>query len=75
MSLAPRFLSLCGYISVLFGLLLGVSGSAQAGAILVAVGTAGVGLSTTSVSKVGRYLPLAIALALFALAIALPRGR
>ena len=42
---------------------------------MIAVGMAGVGLSVTAVSTVGRYLPLAIALALFALAIALPRGR
>jgi len=75
MSLAPRFLSYFGYAFVLFGVLLGVLGSVQAGSILIAVGMAGVGLSVTAVSTVGRYLPLAIALALFALAIALPRGR
>lgn len=75
MSLAPRFLTISGYALVLFGVLLGILGSVQPGSILVAVGTAGVGMSTPQVSKVGRFLPLVIALALFVLALALPRGR
>ncbi|HUW86854.1 MAG TPA: hypothetical protein VMW30_00535 [Candidatus Paceibacterota bacterium] len=75
MSLAPRFLSLSGYTFVLFGVTLGMLGAVQIGSILVAIGMAGVGMSTPRVSTVGRFLPLAIALALFALALALPRGR
>ncbi|MFA5919417.1 MAG: hypothetical protein WC800_07760 [Candidatus Nanopelagicaceae bacterium] len=75
MSLAPRFLTLSGYTFVLFGVLLGLLASVQAGSIAIALGTAGVAISSPRVSTVGRFLPLAIALALFALALALPRGR
>lgn len=75
MSLAPRYLSYSGYAFVLFGVLLGLLASVQAGSIAIALGTAGVAISTPRVSTVGRFLPLAIALALFALALALPRGR
>lgn len=75
MSLAPRFLSLSGYALVFFGVLLGMVGSVQVGSMVIALGTAGVAISAPRVSTVGRYLPLAIALALFALALALPRGR
>lgn len=75
MSLAPRFLTFSGYAFVLFGVLLGVLGSVQAGSIAIALGTAGVSITTPRVSTVGRFLPLVIALALFALALALPRGR
>jgi hypothetical protein len=75
MSLAPRLISLSGYTFVLFGVALGILGAVQVGSIFVAIGTAGVGISTPRVSTVGRFLPLAIALALFALALALPRGR
>lgn len=75
MSLTPRLLSLSGYSFVLFGVALGILGAVRVGAVLIAVGTAGVSLSTPRVSRVGRYLPLAVALALLALALALPRGR
>ncbi|MBI3429848.1 MAG: hypothetical protein HY050_07340 [Actinobacteria bacterium] len=75
MSLTPRLLSFSGYSFVLFGVALGILGAVQGGSILIAIGTAGVSLSTPRASKVGRYLPLAIAVALLALAVALPRGR
>lgn len=75
MSLAPRYLSYSGYAFVLVGVLLGTVGSVQAGSIVIALGIVGVAISTPRVSTVGRFLPLAIALALFALALALPRGR
>lgn len=75
MSLATRYLTLSGYAFVLTGVLLGIVGSVQAGSIVIALGIVGVAISTPRVSTVGRFLPLAIALALFALALALPRGR
>ncbi len=75
MSLTPRLLSFSGYSFVLCGVALGILGAVQGGSILIAVGMAGVSLSTPRVSRVGRYLPLAMAVALLALALALPRGR
>ncbi|MDP1719729.1 MAG: hypothetical protein Q8L08_01830 [Candidatus Nanopelagicaceae bacterium] len=75
MSLAPRLLSFSGYTFVFFGVLLGILGAVQVGSIVIALGTAGVAISTPRMSTVGRFLPLAIALALFVLALALPRGR
>lgn len=75
MPLASRHLTLSGYALVLFGVLLGIVGSVQIGSMVIALGTAGVAIAAPRVSTVGRYLPLAVALALFALALALPRGR
>ena len=75
MSLTPRLITFSGYTFVLCGVALGILGTVQGGSILIAFGTAGVSLSTPRVSRVGRYLPLAIAVALCALALALPRGR
>lgn len=63
------------YIAVAVGVLLGVFGIVRGGSVLIALGSAGVAISRRSERAIERYLPLALALALFAVALALPRGR
>jgi hypothetical protein len=75
MQLNDRLLSLLSYAAVLIGVALGASGVVRGGSLFIAVGTAGVALKSRNFRSVQFYLPLAIAIALFVLAIALPRGR
>lgn len=75
MQLNDRLLSLISYAAVLIGVALGASGVVRGGSLFIAVGTAGVALKSRNFRSVQFYLPLAIAIALFVLAIALPRGR
>jgi hypothetical protein len=75
MQLNIRLLSLASYAAVVIGVALGVSGIVRGGSLFIAVGTAGVALKSPNFRSVQFYLPLIIAVALFALAIALPRGR
>lgn len=66
---------MASYAVVLIGVALGVSGLVRGGSLFIAVGTAGIALKSRNFRSVQFYLPLAIAIALFVLAIALPRGR
>ena len=66
---------MASYVVVLIGVALGVSGLVRGGSLFIAVGTAGIALKSRNFRSVQFYLPLAIAIALFVLAIALPRGR
>lgn len=75
MQLNQRVLGIASYVAVLIGVALGASGVVRGGSLFIAVGTAGVALKSRKFRSVQLYLPLAIAIALFALAIALPRGR
>jgi hypothetical protein len=75
MQLNDRLLNLCSYVAVLIGVVLGASGVVRGGSLFIAVGTAGVALKSRNFRSIQFYLPLIIAVALFALAIALPRGR
>jgi len=68
-------LSMASYAAVLIGVVLGASGVVRGGSLFIAVGTAGVALKSRNFRSVQFYLPLLIAVALFTLAIALPRGR
>ncbi len=68
----PSFL---GYGLVVLGAALGAFGLVQVGLVCIAVGMAGVSLGSRPKSRVERYLPLALALGLFLLALALPSGR
>ena len=68
-------LGLISYGLILTGMVLGVLGAVRGGSLFIAVGTAGIALKTRDFRRIEFYLPLAIAIALFALAIALPRGR
>jgi len=75
MQLNNRLLSLVSYGLVLTGVILGVLGVVRGGSLFIAVGTAGIALKSRDFRSIQFYLPLAIATALFVLAIALPRGR
>jgi hypothetical protein len=75
MQLNNRLLGLLSYGLVVTGVALGVLGFVRAGSLFIATGTAGIALKLRDFRRIEFYLPLAIAVALFALAIALPRGR
>ncbi|MEY3973338.1 MAG: hypothetical protein RJA71_650 [Actinomycetota bacterium] len=62
------------YIAISLGVILGVAGFVRSGALVISAGTAVIALAQWNQRKIERYLPLAIALLLFGLAIALPKG-
>ena len=68
-------LSIASYLAVLVGVVLGASGIVRGGSLFIAAGTLGIALKSRNFRRVEFYLPVVIALALFALAIALPNGR
>jgi hypothetical protein len=70
-----RLLSILSYAAVLIGVVLGASGIVRGGSLFIAAGTLGIALKSRNFRRIEFYLPVAIAVALFALAIALPRGR
>ena len=65
-------LSRIGYSLVGLGVVAGIVGWVKAGAIIIAIGSAGVSLSRDGRGKIERFMPLVLALALLALAISLP---
>ena len=75
MQLNNRLLTLVSYGLVLTGVVLGIFGVVRGGSLFIAVGTAGIALKLRDFRRIEFYLPLALAVALFVLAIALPRGR
>jgi hypothetical protein len=75
MRLNNQLLTLVSYGLVLTGVVLGVLGVVRGGSLFIALGTAGIALKSRDFRSIQFYLPLAIAIALFVLAIALPRGR
>jgi hypothetical protein len=75
MPLNDRLLSLLSYAAVLVGVILGVTGIVRGGSLFIAAGTMGIALKSRNFRRIEFYLPVVIAIALFALAIALPRGR
>jgi hypothetical protein len=70
-----RLLSTISYAAVLIGVALGATGIVRGGSLFIAAGTLGIALKSRNFRRIEFYLPVAIAIALFALAIALPRGR
>jgi hypothetical protein len=70
-----RLLSTISYAAVLIGVVLGATGIVRGGSLFIAAGTLGIALKSRNFRRIEFYLPVAIAVALFALAIALPRGR
>lgn len=62
------------YISISVGVIAGVAGFVRTGALLISIGTGVIALSQWSKRRFERYLPLVIAIVLFGLAIALPKG-
>ncbi len=75
MQLNNRLLGVVSYGLVLTGVALGVLGIVRGGSLFIAVGTAGLALKSRDFRRIEFYIPLALAVALFVLAIALPRGR
>lgn len=63
------------YSLVAAGVIAGALGLVRTGSLLIAIGTAIFALSQRSQRKIELYLPLAISISLFVLAVALPRGR
>ena len=75
MQLNNRLLSIISYAAVLVGVVLGASGIVRGGSLFIAVGTVGIAFKARGSRRFDFYFPLVIAIALFALAVALPRGR
>ena len=75
MRITDRLLTLVSNVIVLIGITLGIFGIVRGGSLFIAVGTAGIAIKARHQRKFDFYFPLLIAIALFALAIALPRGR
>ena len=62
------------YFSIALGVVIGIASFVRTGALLIATGTAVVSLAQSGKGRFERYLPLTIAVVLFGLAIALPKG-
>jgi hypothetical protein len=75
MQLNNRLLGVVSYGLALTGVVLGVLGIVRGGSLFIAVGTAGLALKSRDFRRIEFFIPLALAVALFVLAIALPRGR
>jgi hypothetical protein len=75
MQLNERLISLLSYGAVTLGIVLGTFGIVRGGSLFIALGTAGIALKSRNFRTLEFYIPLAIAIALFVVAIALPRGR
>ena len=70
-----RVVTYSSYALVAAGVLVGALGLVRTGSLLIAVGTGLFALSQRGQRKIELYLPLAISISLFVLALALPRGR
>ena len=75
MRINDRYLTFVSNGLILLGVALGIFGIVRGGSLFIAVGTAGIAIRARHQRKFDFYFPLLIAIALFALAIALPRGR
>ena len=75
MRINERLLNLASNAVILIGIALGIFGIVRGGSLFIAAGTAGIAMKARDQRKFDFYFPLLLAIALFALAIALPRGR
>jgi hypothetical protein len=75
MRISDRLLTIASNVVILIGIALGIFGAVRVASLFIAVGTAGMAIKARHQRKFDFYFPLLIAMALFALAIALPRGR
>lgn len=62
------------YIAITCGVIVGIAGFVRLGALVIAAATGVIALAQWNQRKFERYFPLIIALVLFGLAIALPKG-
>ena len=70
-----RVISYSSYVLVAAGVVTGSLGLVRTGSLLIAAGTGIFAISQRGQRKIELYLPLAISISLFVLALALPRGR
>jgi hypothetical protein len=70
-----RVISYSAYALVAAGVVAGALGLVRTGSLLIAVGTGFFAITQRGQRKIELYLPLAISISLFVLAVALPRGR
>ena len=75
MQLTNRLLSAFSNAAIIVGIALGIGGIVRGGSLFIAVGTAGIAFKGRNLRRFDFYFPLIIAIALFTLAVALPRGR
>jgi hypothetical protein len=75
MRINDRLLTIVSNVIIVVGIALGVFGIVRGGSLFIAAGTAGIAIKARHQRKFDFYFPMLIAIALFALAIALPRGR
>ena len=75
MQVTNRLLSIASNTAIVIGVALGIAGMVRGGSLFIAVGTAGIAFQARHLRRFDFYFPLIIAIALFALAVALPRGR
>ena len=75
MQLISRTLRISSYSLICLGVLLGAIGYVRTGSLLISGGTLAQAISARKSRRIEFYLPAAIAVALFVLAIALPHGR
>jgi len=70
-----RVITYSSYTLVAAGVVAGALGLVRTGSLFIAAGTGLFALSQRGQRKIELYLPLAISISLFVLALALPRGR
>lgn len=63
------------YLLITAGVIAGIASYVRLGSVFIALGTGVIAINNRGARRIEMYLPLAIAVALLALAIALPRGR
>ena len=70
-----RIITYSSYALVAAGVVVGALGLVRTGSLFIAAGTGLFAISQRGQRKIELYLPLAISISLFVLALALPRGR
>ncbi len=75
MQVNDRVLTGASNAAILIGIALGIAGIVRGGSLFIAIGTAGIAFKARGSRRFDFYFPLVIAIALCALAVALPRGR
>jgi hypothetical protein len=75
MQLISSTLRISSYSLICLGVLIGSFGYVRTGSLLIGGGTLGHAIAARNSRRIEFFLPAAIAVALFVLAIALPHGR
>lgn len=75
MSLNRLALAKLGYLGAVVGVVIGIAGYVSLGAGAIALGVGFVSYSYSGSTRIQRYLPIALAVCLMVMAIALPSKR